>query len=289
MVLSMTGFGSSKFEDENYRILIEVRSLNSKFLDLQLRTPRILASKEMEIRDLISKSLNRGKVNVNIDVEPKKLDESTINKPLLISYYNELKELALQVGDSGQDLLKLAIQQTEQMSSGQIVEAPDSLLDQVLTQLKIALDACTAYRSNEGKNLKRELSKYNASILSLKNEIEELAKARAEKIKIKLEKGLNDLAESEEMDRNRLEQEIIYYLEKLDITEELVRLDSHSEYFDNILEEKNCGKKLGFLSQELGREINTIGSKANDAPIQRLVVLMKEELEKIKEQSLNVL
>lgn len=291
MVYSMTGFGSSKFEDDDYRIQIEIKSLNSKFFDLQLRLPKLLSAKEIELRAIISKALQRGKINVSIDVESKKPDsgDSRYNKTLFLNLYNEITSLAEEVGYDGGEVFKLALQQTEIAGNTGGNDVPKALFDLVKRQLNDAINHCMDFRKQEGKSLAEELLGYNKRIGELREDVINLEKLRIERVREKISTGLQAIVDSEDLDKNRMEQELIYYLEKLDITEELVRLLSHLDYLHEILEEENCGKKLGFLSQELGREINTIGSKANDAAIQKLVVLMKEELEKIKEQSLNVL
>ena len=287
----MTGFGSSKYEDDNYRIQIEIKSLNSKFFDLQIRLPKLLSSKEIELRAIVSKALQRGKLNIAIDIESKQPStaDSRYNKNLFLNLYKEIQSLAKEVDHSGNDIFMLALQQTELSGSVQLSEVPEDLYALVKEQLNHAIRKCMDFREQEGKALREELLGYNSKIMSLRLQIIELEKKRAERVREKLENGLAGLVEKDGIDKNRLEQELIYYLEKLDITEEIVRLESHTQYFIEVLEESNCGKKLGFLSQELGREINTIGSKANDAEMQKLVVLMKEELEKIKEQTLNIL
>ena len=289
MVYSMTGFGSSKFENDNYQIQVEVKSLNSKYFDLQLRMPRTLSDKEMEIRSLASRALVRGKIIISIDLEINSSDSSFLNSNKFKSYYKEISDLADEMGYGGDDLFRLTLAQPDIANTSSLGSTSDELFNLVTEQLNTAFNQCLEFRKNEGQNLEIELKGYVEAIAQAREKIIGLEKARTERVRSKLEDGLANFAKAEDIDSNRLEQELIYYIEKLDITEELVRLNSHIEYFSEVLKEKNCGKKLGFLSQELGREINTIGSKANDAEIQQIVVLMKEELEKIKEQSLNVL
>ena len=274
----------------HYSIHVEVKSLNSKFFDLQLRSPKNLSDKEIEIRAIASKRLLRGKVVICIECESK-IDERNktfLNRDKFKSLYAELKDLAKQMDYKGDELFSLALNHQEISSANQLGETTDEMFNLVREQLTTALDKCCEFRFSEGVNLERELKTYIENINVHRQDVANLEKGRVEKVRSRLQASINEL-KGEDVDQNRFEQELIYYLEKLDITEELVRLDSHVHYFDKVLKEANPGKKLGFLSQELGREINTIGSKANDAPIQKVVILMKEELEKIKEQSLNVL
>ncbi len=287
----MTGFGSSRFEDDKYKVQVEVKSLNSKFFDLQFRIPRSLSDKEIELRAIASKYLSRGKVLINIECEAKVEDPSFsfINTHKFKALYNEIAALAKETGYTGDDIFRLTIEQPEIANTSQLGETPEELFNVIKQELESALKKCCSFRETEGKNLETELRQYIGKIDLLRKDIGEKEKVRATRLRERLEGSIAKLIKPEDIDENRMEQEIIFYLEKLDITEELVRLESHVKHFDGVLKEDNCGKKLGFLSQELGREINTIGSKANDAEIQKTVVLMKEELEKIKEQSLNVL
>lgn len=289
----MTGFGLGQFENEKLNIRCEVKSLNSKFLDLSLRLPRSLADKEFEAREMISKVIERGKVSVSFDVEYKQENRKKvkINKELAKSYYKEFYDTAVYLGAPDHDLFRIVMQQPDVVSSENEEEtvAEDWIACQhALTK---ALNACDGFRIQEGKALYKAFEESNALIGSLLSQISEIDPSRALKVK---ERILAQLERSdippEQIDRNRLEQEIIFYLERLDISEEKVRLNQHLEFFTETLQlPVSNGKKLNFIAQEMGREINTIGSKANDAIMQRMVVAMKEELEKIKEQVMNIL
>jgi len=287
----MTGFGSIQIDDNQYRVSIEVKTLNSKYADLTIRLPRQFSDKELEIRNLISTKLTRGKINFNAEFEPKGevLSKVQFNKELFQAYYNRLKHLADQVGSNYDSLLEIALQQPDVIVSS-ATPSNDDHWEVFFEFSKEAIDKCGNFRSIEGENLEKVLIESIDKIQDLKVSIENLDAERIEQIKKRVHDNVREAVGQEKIDENRFEQELIYYIEKLDISEELVRLDSHISYFIDVMnEEESNGKKLGFISQELGREINTIGSKSNYAPMQRFVVQMKEELEKIKEQVLNVL
>jgi uncharacterized protein (TIGR00255 family) len=291
MLLSMTGFGSAKFENEDYQITIDIRSINSKFMDFNMRLPKTFNDKEPEIKLIISKNLERGKINANIDFVRKKVTntKANINKELVKAYYEDLKNTAQLVGDTSADLLKMALQMPEAIvydSLSENMETEWKLLEKTLTE---AVAKCIEFRKNEGDVLAKEISSYINKIEELSKTIEAEAPKRIEDIKTRIKNGLTDFFSEKEHDSNRFEQELIFYIEKLDISEELIRLKSHLDYFTTtMITDNNNGKKLGFIAQEIGREINTIGSKANNASIQRHVINMKDELEKIKEQLMNV-
>jgi len=288
----MTGFGQSSVDDGKNQISVEVKSLNSKFMDLGLKLPKKFSDREVEVRNLLSEVLERGKVAVSIDYVRVGIEEvkQTFNQTLFISYFNELKKLADQVNVSNESLFALALNSPDVIQN-KLSDTPDE--EEWLTvkgQLLKAINKCDDFRKTEGKTLESKLKEYCQSILSHLLEIETLDPKRVERIRERIKGNIVTFLGEEGYDANRLEQEIIFYIEKLDINEEKVRLKTHLEYFLQILKESQSnGKKLGFISQELGREINTIGSKANDAEIQKHVVVMKEELEKIKEQLNNVL
>lgn len=292
MVLSMTGFGLAEFSNKSVSLRVEIKSLNSKFLDISLRTPKILSEKEIEIRQIISQHLIRGKVIVNIDwVKEEEAEiKQSYNEELFLAYYQQLRRLSDKVVSPNHDIFRLAIQSPDVIVS-KIEEGVDEESYQLIKNgLKEALEKCNDFRVNEGKALTRQFNIVCSKIADNLKKIEILDPKRVEKIKTRIENNLSSFINEENLDQNRLEQEIVYYIEKLDISEEIVRLKSHLNYFLDVLESQDSnGKKLGFIGQEMGREINTIGSKANDAEIQKLVVVMKEELEKIKEQVLNVL
>jgi uncharacterized protein (TIGR00255 family) len=292
MIKSMTGFGQAGINRDDFNISVEVKSLNSKFLDLTLRVPKLLNDKELELRNFVADKLERGKVSLAIELtavgklEPK----VKYNEELFIAYYAELKRLADKTMAPYDGLFELALSAPEVAQSTSKEEVPPSLWDAVLKTLTQAVAGCDKFRIIEGKALEKKLAEYADNIASYLKIVEATDKGRIEKIRQKIRKGINDFFGSEGFDANRLEQEIIFYIEKLDISEEVVRLRTHLDYYSRLLvEPQSNGKKLGFLAQEIGREINTIGSKANDAAMQKQVVLMKDELEKIKEQLNNVL
>ncbi len=291
MIYSMTGYGSAQYENEKSTLSVEFRTLNSKFLDLQLKIPKEFSDRELEIRAIITDTLKRGKVVLTIDIQPKgnHLKKLSFDRTLFKSYYDDLTSLAREAGDTNNsNLFKIALDMPEVVVGG---ESEDELVswDELKAQLNSALMSCLDFRTQEGQALKSKLEAYINSISVQLNSIEEIDPARVERIKSRIRGNLNEFVGSENIDQNRFEQELIYYIEKLDISEEKVRLKNHLDYFTEVITtEELPGKKLAFVSQEIGREINTIGSKANDAAIQRHVVVMKEELEKIKEQLLNI-
>lgn len=292
MIKSMTGFGIAGLENEQMMIQVEVRSLNSKFLDLSIRSPRQFSDKEHEIRNLVQTILDRGKVNVSIEFVPKGSQNLpvTINQALFKAYFDEFKNLAMLVGEKSGDLFKLALQSPNVITSIPMEREESEDWEQTKVVLEEALKKCDGFRKDEGASL---FAKLEENILVIRSAFEKVKleePIRKERIKQRIRNHFEQWMDENSFDANRFEQELIYYFEKLDVTEELVRLETHLDYFLKSLKEENSqGKKLGFISQEIGREINTIGSKANDAEIQKLVILMKDELEKIKEQSLNVL
>jgi uncharacterized protein (TIGR00255 family) len=292
MIKSMTGFGQSNFDDGQVQINVEIKTLNSKFLDLSLRLPKIFADKEIEVRNLISEKLERGKVSLAI--EHMRYGDSTIkqsyDEKLFVAYYAELKKLADKVVAPYDQLFQLALNSPDVIQGNVKETGDDEEWKRVRTCLEEAILKCHDFRKTEGKVLEKMLHDCIAVIASELKNVEQLDPKRAERIREKLKGNIVAFFGEEGYDTNRLEQEIIFYIEKLDINEEKVRLNTHLDYFIQILKESQSnGKKLGFIAQEIGREINTIGSKANDANIQKHVVIMKEELEKIKEQLNNIL
>lgn len=289
----MTGYGQGTFTGASATIHIEIKSLNSKFLDLNLRIPRQFNEKEPDIRALVTEKLERGKVSVTIDCQPSGRQEVklTYNKELFQAYYDELRRLADSVVSPSYDsLFQTALNSPDVMASRGREELDAGLWDSVLRLLEETIARCDQFRVSEGKSLEVKLGGYAQEIEQGLREVAQLDPQRIERVRRKIKNGLADFFGEAGIDANRLEQEIIYYIEKLDIHEERVRLQSHLNYFRKLLADPaSQGRKLGFLAQEMGREINTIGSKANDAEIQQQVVRMKEELEKIKEQLNNVL
>ncbi len=287
MILSMTGYGKAEHNFRNKNISIELRALNSKNLDLKTRIPAAYREKEMEIRKLLSHKLKRGKVDFNLTVEDViEQPKNKINTPVLLAYLKQLKELQPAADDTQLLVATLRLPDVLQTEKENIDEAE---WQQILEILDTAVDRLMQYRFDEGQSLELDLKKQLNTIHDGLKEISQLDKNRLTRMKNRLNDALEQL--KIEVDTNRFEQELIYYLEKLDINEEKVRLTNHLDYFLQELADNNIlkGKKLGFITQEIGREINTIGSKANDSRIQREVVKMKDALEKIKEQVLNVL
>jgi uncharacterized protein (TIGR00255 family) len=292
MLKSMTGFGVAASETERVEINVEVKSLNSKFLDASLRLPKEYSDKDIEVRNLLSGTLERGKVSFSIDLIEKgeAISKISINKTLVKKYFEELLEASQHAGAADTDLFKLALQMPRAIDTSNNKEDLDKEWNDILKVVKIAISKCESFRLSEGKLLEEKFKGYISKIESLLKKIELQDTARTIYIKEKIRNALHEFSLKEEIDENRFEQELIYYIEKLDISEEKVRLKSHLDYFlENLVSEESNGKKLSFIAQEIGREINTIGSKANDAIIQHFVVEMKEELEKIKEQVLNIL
>lgn len=285
MIQSMTGYGKTVIQLPTRKISIEIKSLNSKNLDLNARMPSTYRVKELEIRKRVASKLVRGKVDfaLYVDVTGEETT-SNINKSIVTAYMSQLKE----VGNATEgELLQMAIRLPDAITTERedINEADWSILSK---EIDTTLEKLVSYRIDEGKSLKADFEKRIKNIDELLKSVEEIDPERIVNVRAKLDKGVSEL--KEKVDQNRFEQELIYYIEKFDITEEKVRLRNHLDYFRSSLNSSDSnGKKLGFIGQEIGREINTIGSKANHAPMQKLVVQMKDELEKIKEQMLNVL
>lgn len=290
MLRSMTGFGKASVTAEEGVIQVEVKSLNSKFLDLNLRLPSGFSDKDLDVRNLVQERLERGKISVTVSFEKQGDDKPKTHyrEDLFVTHYLELKKLADRVMAPYDNLFELALRSPD-VAIDLEEKAQPATLDKLMEALRQAIDQCITFRADEGKVLAGKLGEYSRSILKGLERIEKLDTGRVDKIKNRLRGNVSAYFGEEGFDKNRLEQEILFYIEKLDIHEERVRLRAHLVYFDKAMNELSNGKKLGFISQEIGREINTIGSKANDAEIQREVVCMKEELEKIKEQLNNVL
>ena len=288
----MTGYGLSGLETETLAIRVEVKSLNSKFLDINLKISKEYNDRELEVRNLIGVILERGKIGLSLEVEEKGevTPKVSINRDLVKHYYDDLKATAALVGANEEDLLKVALQMPKAINSDVNSEDNIKIWEQILKALNEALKKCDEFRVQEGKVLQQKMEEYIHKIESLLEKVNQADPGRVLNIRERIKNHINEYNLAEQVDQNRFEQELIYYIEKLDISEEKVRLKSHLQYFLETLKSSEAnGKKLGFISQEIGREINTIGSKANDAGIQRFVVEMKEELEKIKEQALNIL
>lgn len=285
MIHSMTGYGKSVLQLPTKKITIELKSLNSKNLDLNARMPSIYREKELYLRKLMAKELNRGKIDFSIYVEATAEDTSTkINTPVVKQYMQQLKNVV--AGDEI-ELLKMAVRFPDALNTER-EEIDENEWKHIEAEIKTAISAINDYRLNEGQVLETDFKNRVATIENLLQQVIIMDPERVEGVRERLKKGVEELREK--YDENRFEQELVYYIEKFDITEEKVRLQNHLQYFIKTLNSKDSnGKKLGFIGQEMGREINTIGSKSNYAPMQQLVVQMKDELEKIKEQLLNVL
>lgn len=290
MTHSMTGFGKSEVTIGHLHVNIEIRSLNSKFLDLTLKIPTVFKEIDSSLRSIIKNELNRGKIELAIHYE--KINSSskiTINKEQLKNYYNQLKEISAELNNqNNEDFMGYALKLPEVIQHQK--ETVDKQSNEIL--LNAAEQACKdlkSFREKEGESLQKELLNYVNSIQDNLAKINPFEKERLPKVKQKLLRSIEELNLKSQIDEKRLEQELIYYAEKLDLTEEKVRLKEHCIHFMETLKEINSGKKLGFITQEMGREINTIGSKAHHLSIQKIVVEMKDELEKIKEQVLNIL
>ncbi|MEA1897432.1 MAG: YicC/YloC family endoribonuclease [Bacteroidota bacterium] len=291
MIKSMTGFGKASIENEKMRLNVEIRCLNSKQMDIVYKSPGILREKELEVRGMLGKLLHRGKVEINIYYED--LEETAvavINPEVVSNYKNQITELEPLLGKSmDNDILQVIMNFPDVLKSQKRVLKQESWKE-INSQIEIAVSDTLAFRSQEGKTIESDVTGRIRYIQNYLEQISEFEEIRIDKIKTRIREKIEELNKPNEFDENRLEQEIIYYIEKLDITEEKVRLKNHIDYFlKSISSEEPVGKKLGFITQEIGREINTIGSKANDSDIQKIVVKMKDELEKIKEQLLNIL
>jgi len=285
MIQSMTGYGKSVVQLPSKKITVEIKSLNSKNLDLHARVPSSYREKELEMRKTISKSLVRGKVDFNLFVEITGEETSSKLNETVVKQY--MKQLSNVVDGDEVELLKMAIRMPDALKTERKEIETDEFTS-ISEAINEALIAINKYRSDEGNVLEEDFKMRSNTISELLEKVILIDRDRIDIVKERLRKAVSDLEEA--VDENRFEQELIYYLEKFDITEEKVRLKNHLNYFNEALvAEGSNGKKLGFICQEIGREINTIGSKSNHAPMQQLVVQMKDELEKIKEQSLNVL
>jgi len=291
MIKSMTGYGLGTRDNERVKYSVEIKSLNSKFLELNIRLPKAVSDRELTLRGECAKLIERGKVNlmVNVEYADQTAKASNINASLLKKYYTQLQHIALELGDNQVSLFEMALGMPE------VVTNNDDTVDEeegkiLLSAFYDAINQFNIFREKEGEVLRLDLQKRVEFILLHMTEVESMETSRIPLIRERISQYMDEAVGKENIDKNRFEQELIYYIDKLDITEEKVRLRSHCNYFLEALNAPDSnGKKLGFISQEMGREINTLGSKANNAAIQQVVVRMKEELEKIKEQLLNVL
>lgn len=285
----MTGFGKATKEFENKTVNVEIRSLNSKNLDLSLRLSSTYRDKEHELKSEITKLLERGKVDLSVYVESK-IEETPvqINTDLAKSYYNQLKQLATELNEPTTNLMAQVLKMPDVLKSER-KEPNEQDWKDIQSVILLAVEGLNNFRSDEGKSIEKDFETRLGIIADSLEKIKEHDAARIQNIRDRIKKNLEEVVGKEKVDNNRFEQELIYYIEKLDINEEKVRLKTHLDYFIKTMKEPAGGRKLNFIGQEIGREVNTIGSKANDAEMQKLVVLMKDELEKIKEQTNNVL
>lgn len=290
MIRSMTGFGTATAIYLNKTITVEVKSVNSKFFDLTLRLPSIYRDKEYELRSDLSRAIERGKVDFSINVDsPESSKKTNINAALFKSYYDDLKNIQDQFKTGESDLMRIVLGMPDVMSNDKQAISEDEW-QQVKVAIEGGLKSFHSFRLSEGASMQKDLEARVDSITSKLIELEKFEAGRIEIVRNRLLGSLEDFIQSQNIDKNRLEQELIFYIEKFDISEEKVRLRTHCDYFlETLKSETSNGKKLAFISQEIGREINTIGSKANDAEMQKIVVNLKDELEKIKELLLNIL
>ena len=286
MIQSMTGFGKSLLQLADKKIIIEIKSLNSKAIDLNTRIAQAYKEKELTLRKLISDTLERGKIDFTLTVENTSASStSTLNASVVRGYIEQMRSISPNGPDV--EFLKMAVRMPDALTTP-VEEVDEREFAQIEEQLVLALKQLQAFRSSEGSILQKDFELRIRNIQQLLTQVEALDTERLAAIRSRMERAVEEIRDR--VDENRFEQELIFYLEKLDITEEKVRLANHLNYFLTTLEEpQSNGRKLGFIAQEIGREINTLGSKANHAQMQQIVVLMKNELEKIKEQVLNIL
>lgn len=288
MLLSMTGFGKATGSFQGKKVTVEVRSLNSKTLDLNVRIASNYRELEPQIRNIISAELDRGKIDVNINIDSTGDTKNfSINKDLAKAYFQDLKDVNSLIGGSTEDYLSLILRMPE-IYNNEREELGD---EEKAWLLQLCQDACNSlneFRRQEGQALENEFNQRIGEIKSLLEQVPKYEQERIEIVRSRIKKGLEEL-QNIQIDNNRLEQEMIFYIEKLDVSEEKMRLNNHLDYYLETMVLPKSGKKLGFISQEIGREINTLGSKSNQADMQKLVVDMKDSLEKIKEQILNTL
>jgi len=292
MLYSMTGFGRAEATIQNMHTQIEIRTLNSRGLDLNIRTPQLLKHKEVEIRNILAQELQRGKIDVHFSIDmPANQQASTINADIFTSYLQQLQELTSSHGLQNESMVDVILKLPNVLMASE-AELSEESWNQLKNLLLESTKKANNFRLQEGKQLEDELRRCITQIATHLNEIPQYEQERVEKVRERMVEGLRAMQDAVDVDQNKLEQELIFYIEKFDITEEKVRLSAHLDYFLEMVDSdktKAKGKKLNFISQEIGREINTIGSKANHLSIQKHVVEMKDHLEQIKEQLSNIL
>ncbi|MGB0881608.1 MAG: YicC/YloC family endoribonuclease [Vicingaceae bacterium] len=291
MIKSMTGFGKATGEINNKKITVEVKSLNSKQADISVRMPSYYKEKELTLRSLINKELQRGKIELNLYAEL--LGENSnlnLNQALFEKYYNEFNSAANNVNPNHNSDIVAIVSKLPDVMKSERTELNKDEWNNVLEVIKKALSEINDFRITEGKSLDNELKLRVNNISDLLKQVEKYEQERIETVKARIITNLKEVVDDKKIDQDRFEQELIYYIEKYDVTEEKIRLAQHCKYFIETMDSSiSEGKKLGFICQEMGREINTLGSKANHSELQKIVVQMKDELEKIKEQILNIL
>lgn len=288
MLMSMTGYGKATGTFQTKKVSIEIRSLNSKSMDLNVRMSSVYRDLEGEIRKILGDSMDRGKIDLNINVESTgETKNFTINKDLAKAYYHDLKSVNESIGEKSIDYLSMILRMPDIYINEREEVSPEEKV-WILELTKEACDSMNEFRRQEGKALEDEFTTRIEDIRRLLNEVPKYENERIETVRERMRKALEELSNSKH-DDNRLEQEMIFYIEKFDVSEEKMRLSNHLDYYLETMKLPLSGKKLGFISQEIGREVNTLGSKSNHAEMQKLVVDMKDNLEKIKEQILNTL
>jgi uncharacterized protein (TIGR00255 family) len=291
MVTSMTGYGKATKDLGSTKITVQIKSLNSKGIDLNVKLPSLYREKELEVRSMLSNLLQRGKIDMMLTAENQdETSKLSINKELFKSHYTALKQLKADLGDTDpSDLIRLVCGLPDVMVT-ETKELDENEWKSIMEVIKEAVKQLELFRQQEGDVLKEEFTLRVSTIAQLLEDVKLYEEDRIKTVRERITKHLDELISADNYDKDRLEQELVFYMEKFDVTEEKVRLKGHCDYFISTMNEDGAqGKKLGFISQEMGREINTLGSKANDSNIQKLVVGMKDELEKIKEQVLNTL
>lgn len=291
MIKSMTGYGKAEFETGNKKITVELKTLNSKQLDINSRIPALYREKDIVIRKELNEKLVRGKMDFSLYLENLGTESnSAINENIVLAYFRQLSSIQEKLGLPVSNQIMESIMRLPDTVKTVYEELDEKEWETIYTNIKKVIDRVDQFRMQEGVALEKDIRSNVQEIMQLMDQVEPYEKQRLENIKTRITDGLNEMKMNGGYDQNRFEQELIYYMEKLDINEEKVRLINHCQYFLETMESNEAaGKKLGFIAQEIGREINTLGSKANESNIQRIVVQMKDSLERIKEQMLNIL
>ncbi|MBS1634292.1 MAG: YicC family protein [Bacteroidetes bacterium] len=289
MLKSMTGFGKASKEFTNKTVSVEIRSLNSKGVDLNLRLSSTFRDKEHEVKSEITRLLERGKIDLSVYIE-NKIEEAPvqINSALAKQYYEQVKNLARELNEPTDHILSYVLKMPDVLKSER-KEPDENEWKEISSVILLAIEELNKFRTDEGRSIEKDFETRIGNIQTCLNKITDMDAGRVQSVRERITRNLSEVIGQDKIDKNRFEQELIFYIERLDINEEKVRLKTHLDYFIKTMKEPAGGRKLNFIAQEIGREINTIGSKANDAAMQKMVVEMKDELEKIKEQTNNVL